>query len=387
MVRPKRSDQFVPQEVCIVHAIQRCVRRAFLAGVDSVTGIDYSHRKEIVRRRLETLASVFAIDVLAYAIMSNHFHVVLRNRPDIVDQLSDEEVAEKWLRLYPGERLDISLGQPKIQDIDALSQNGPRIAEIRRRLSDISWFMRALAEPIARLANREDKCTGRFWEGRFKAQRLEDEAALLACAMYVDLNPVRAGLDSEPGRPGFTSAFDRFSKSRNTAPCSHESGTLQDYDGSHEDTNAAVHLAESAEETCPSISKHESSPRDHWLAPIELRNDCLAADPLRSSLGGRASDRGFLNMSAVDYLQLLNWTAANPPAAEKSTMAMEIENQVLSVGLSPLIWRDFVWNYRKYFGKSSCVGSPASMANHANQIGKRYHRGQRRIRECFVNAT
>ncbi len=387
MVRPKRSDQFVPQEVCIVHAIQRCVRRAFLAGVDSVTGIDYSHRKEIIRCRLESLASIFAIDVLAYAIMSNHFHIVLRNRPDIVDQMSDREVAEKWLRLYPGQRIEMKLGQPELEHIEALSQNGTRIAEIRQRLSDISWFMRALAEPIARMANREDNCTGRFWEGRFKAQRLEDEAAVLACAMYVDLNPVRARLESEPGKSEFTSAFDRFSKSSNAMPQNLESGAAQGIEGSQGGNKVAAPAVESVEDSGPVRLEIESRTRDHWLAPVELVKDCLSADPLRSSLGCRASDRGFLNMSATDYLQLLNWTAANPPATEKSAMAMNLENHVVSVGLSPLVWRDFVWNYRKYFGKSSCAGSPASMANHANQIGKRYHRGQRRIRDCFVSAT
>ena len=91
MPRPQRSEQFCADEICVVHSIQRCVRKAWLAGIDPVSGVDYSFRKEWIRRRMEALASVFAIDILSYAIMSNHLHQILRNRPDVCAQWSDGE--------------------------------------------------------------------------------------------------------------------------------------------------------------------------------------------------------------------------------------------------------------------------------------------------------
>jgi hypothetical protein len=112
MGRPKRSEQFSSSEICIVHAVQRCVRRAFLAGVDDLTGKDYSFRREIIRRRMEALASVFAIDVLTYAVMSNHLHVIVRNRPDVVATWSDEDCALRWLRVFPGRRVEEHLADP-----------------------------------------------------------------------------------------------------------------------------------------------------------------------------------------------------------------------------------------------------------------------------------
>ncbi len=85
-----------------------------------------------------------------------------------------------------------------------------RSSPVARQALRCFLFMRALSEPIARRANREDECTGRFWEGRFKAQKIVDEAGILACAMYVDLNPVRAAMAKSPEQSRFTSAFDRI---------------------------------------------------------------------------------------------------------------------------------------------------------------------------------
>jgi len=164
MGRVSRAEEFQASEVGIVHVVQRCVRRAWLAGIDDKTGKDFSFRREWIRRRMESLASVFAMDVLTYAILSNHMHLILRNRPDVVTKWSDQEVAIRWLRVFPGRRLEEHLADPTDSDVQMLVNQPERLAVIRQRLSDISWFMRALSEPIARMANRQDDCTGRFWK-------------------------------------------------------------------------------------------------------------------------------------------------------------------------------------------------------------------------------
>ncbi len=211
MGRGKRRLKFRWNEVCVVHTVQRCVRRAFLAGPDERTKIDYSHRRQWIREKLQALASVYAIDVLNYAILSNHVHLVIRNRPDVVKGWSEEELAVRWLRAFPGTRLgEEHLGEPTIEQIKSLLAQKKKMRKIRKRMSDISWFMRSVAEPIARKANKEDKCTGHFWEGRFKAQRIVDEAGLLTCAMYVDLNPIRAAMAESVMNYVHTSAYDRM---------------------------------------------------------------------------------------------------------------------------------------------------------------------------------
>ena len=126
--------------------------------------------------------------------MSNHCNVVLRSDPGVSWLWSDREVAERWLAIFPGSISNRDDPTCVEKATLALLGNSERLDVIRQRLGSISWFMRALNEPIARMANREDGCTGRFWEGRFKCQALLDEQAVLSCMAYVDLNPVRAGM-------------------------------------------------------------------------------------------------------------------------------------------------------------------------------------------------
>ncbi len=192
------------------HCVNRCVRRAFLCGEDRHTGRSYEHRKQWIVDKIKELSSLFAIDVCAYAIMSTHYHAVLHVDEKRSLEWDDEEVVERWKRLFRGVLLvDRYMSGQCGSDAEA-EKAREVIRQWRERLSDISWYMRCLNEHIAREANKEDCCKGRFWEGRFKSQALLDEKALLACMAYVDLNPIRAGLSETLEGSDYTSIQERI---------------------------------------------------------------------------------------------------------------------------------------------------------------------------------
>jgi REP element-mobilizing transposase RayT len=200
-----RKSQISLIDTPYYHCVSRCVRRSFLCGTDKFTGQNYEHRRGWVEERLLFLSSVFAIDICAYAVMSNHTHVVLYVDKDMAESWSRKEVIRRWHQLYKG-----TLLSQKYQKGGTLSKGEmisleETVTIYRQRLYDISWLMRNLNEYIAREANKEDSCTGRFWEGRFKSQALLDECAVLACMAYVDLNPIRAKMDTTPETSKHTS--------------------------------------------------------------------------------------------------------------------------------------------------------------------------------------
>jgi len=203
------------------HCVSRCVRRAFLCGTDYDTGESYEHRRSWLEIRLLGLPQVFAIQVAAYAIMSNHYHVVLYVDAGAAKSWTDEEIVQRWHQVFKGNLLSQKFDRKEILPAPELARLKIYIEEWRKRLMDISWFMRVLNEAIARESNAEDGCTGRFWEGRYKSQALLDEAALAACMAYVDLNPVRASMAKTPEASEFTSVKKRAEKAQAAAQPNH----------------------------------------------------------------------------------------------------------------------------------------------------------------------
>ncbi|MDO6706888.1 transposase [Photobacterium sp. 1_MG-2023] len=203
------------QQICLdateyYHCVSRCVRSAFLCGVDKETGVSYEHRRGWVEERLFALTQVFCIDICAYAIMSNHYHLVLHVNRQQASALSDLEVIDRWITFH----LPPVLIQKYLRgEIHSTAERAAALKIInlwRERLYSISWMMKLLNQFIATEANKEDACTGHFWEGRFKSQALLDDKALIAAMAYVDLNPVRAGISDTPESSDFTSIQSRI---------------------------------------------------------------------------------------------------------------------------------------------------------------------------------
>jgi len=189
----------------LYHCLSRCVRRAWLCGEDAASGRSFEHRKEWVEHCLLNLASIFTVNLFGYAVLSNHYHLIIETLPHEARQLTDVEVAQRWLRLSP------SLSEKTAQKrLAALLDNPTRLAELRLRLGSLSWFMRYINEPIARRANKEDGCKGRFWEGRFQSFALLDEPAAVCGLTYVDLNPIRAAITTSVQHSPHTSIKRRI---------------------------------------------------------------------------------------------------------------------------------------------------------------------------------
>ncbi|MBP1609803.1 MAG: hypothetical protein H6Q04_2038 [Acidobacteria bacterium] len=360
----------------VYHCFSRCVRRAFLCGFDPLTHRDFSHRKAWLIDRLRYLASFFAIDVCAHAVMENHYHAILRTRPDIVDTWSDYEVGRRWLTLCPryGAPRNTS-SPPKEKEIRALADWPECIAKLRRRLCSLSWFMGRLNEFISRAANKEDRVKGRFWESRFKCQALLDEAAIASCMVYVDLNPIRAGSAGTPEESNFTSIQERIRawQKKTMTTTSDPSQATQDIPS--DCLGRDPQMPDKTGDISGTISQHILSMTDSseseipfscWLCPIRL-------DSKR---------RGILQMTTIEYFKLVDRSARMLRLDKRGAMDADLMPIMQRLGVNPHAWVETV----SYFGTGFrlAAGSFSNMAHFAKRLGRQWLKGMVMARAAFA---
>jgi hypothetical protein len=284
------------------HCVTRCVRRAFLLGEGG------QNRKEWLESRLEELADIFAVAVGGFSVLDNHLHVLLRLDPDVAEAWSDEEVVRRWGRLFPPRdksRRPIPVTEHWVR---WRLSDAPWIATARLRLQSLSWFMKCLKEPLSRLANRQDKTRGTFFEGRFKSVAVCDEEALLAISVYIDLNPVAAQVATTPETSEYTSIKQRL-----------EHVEAQDatarLEAAKEGSVAASRAAVGLEETL-------------WLCPIEDRRG------LDSTREGMV--QGF---SLGSYVQLVDYSGRLFRHG-KASISAELAGIFERLGCSAQYWQN-----------------------------------------------
>jgi REP element-mobilizing transposase RayT len=368
MPRLARVELFAADEVAVVHVMNRVVRRCFLLGDDAVTGKNYDHRKQWIENELQKLAGAMGIDLLGFSILSNHFDLILRSRPDVVASWDDTEVARRWLLACPRRKNeDGSAAEPIECELNSIRHDPDRLAQIRLRLSDISWWMRLLCQTIAMRANREDEETGKFWQSRYRAVRLMDEESLLACAAYVDLNPIRAALAETLEASDHTSVKRRIEAERAQA------GTASDEQGRIEPTGDR--------QTAAAPSRNASRAADRFLAPLELDEHGGEPGPCANRSGRRCSDKGFLPVSVAAYLQLLDWTARQAMPGKQGSTPSDTPPMLERLRLSANTWCELVSNFGRLF--STVAGHPRIVDTTRSRHGHRRFHLTSRVRELL----
>jgi len=327
------------------HVINRCVRRAFLCGQDAYSGKNYEHRRQWIVDKIKSLSEVFSIDICAYAIMSNHYHLVLHVNEAEAQSWDTNTVIERWYNLFKGNLL-----VDKYRNGESLSQaERNAISDCvnvwQKRLQDISWYMRCLNEAIAREANKEDGCRGRFWEGRFKSQALLDDTALLSCMMYVDLNPIRAGMTETLETSDFTSIQERiFALAKNLKKAANKA----------------------AKQKNP--SKHQQS--GTRLYPF------LGAEREHDTVG--------ITYSLVDYFSLIDWTGRAIRDDKKGAIPADIRALLHTLHINEDQWLHGIKDFGQCFG--CALGSQSVLQQYSASLEKNWLQGKRMSQRFYIAA-
>ena len=278
---------------------------------------------------------------------------------ETAESWSDEVVIKRWHQLFKGNMLIDRYQRGEVDTKAQLDVVAEIIATWRSRLMDISWFMRCLNESIAREANKEDNCKGRFWavpahpcahgtwascpsEGRFKSQALLDETALLTCMMTVDLNPIRAGINNTLEESDFTSIQDRlvaFARQEESVKLKNNSSADKD------------------EETCA-------------LLPFK-GGESLANDAPKG-----------LPFSLQDYFELIDWTGRAVRDDKKGAIPVDVLPILQKLGVNEAEWVGNVNHFGRRF--HSVVGSVAAMRQFSDRIGQWWMQGMGCSHKMYV---
>lgn len=345
-----RETQICLEETSFYHCYVRCVRRAYLCGDDYSSGANYDHRKQWIVSRLKFLSYVYAIDICAYAVMSNHYHVVLHVDKARAESWSRTEVAERWMQLYSGDLL-VSRWLKAPASIDDACRVAvyEKIETWRARLYDIGWFMRGVNETVARMANAEENCKGRFWEGRYKSQALLDDAALLSCMAYVDLNPVRAGMESDLESSDFTSVQQRL----------------------HEFLVKGRHQKNSVRQ-----QKNNLAERIHKQDKLKTELD-LQGQPEASLMpfdgSSHTSVHVALPFTLEDYFQLVENTGRVIHPDKRGAIADCVKPILDRYGVDSNQWLEHVRNFSGRYGR--CAGSRVRIQSYIERYGLKSTKG------------
>jgi hypothetical protein len=327
-----RKSLVDPTEVGIYHCASHCVRRGNVQGRDTVSGLDRTHRSHWIQNRLASLASVFAVEVLDYGLIDNSLHTLLRIRPDVTIGWSDEEVVRRWIQLNR-RRLQLKQERLSRKRLDKLLADGERVAEFRKRLSDLSWFMIMLKEPIAREANREDGVSGHFFGERYWCRRCWTIEEAMQAMLFSHTSPVRAGLATTPETAEFSSYRDRLEDQQAwDAGEVGEGGLCGD---PSEERNKwvrsefAVEVEEGGtgrrveREEMPAASDDRGKARRRaaFLAPLRLEGVDLTGPGLdEAAAGRRLTNDGYLDITLNQYRDVI---AACRQSADSGSLSSE----------------------------------------------------------------
>jgi hypothetical protein len=330
-----RSHLVDPSVTRWYHCMSKCVR-----GADLLTEVP-EDRKAWIEQRLQDLAHIFAVGVAGFTVMDNHLHVLLRLDPDVASGWSDEEVVRRWGELFPPR--DKSRKPLPVADdwVRQCLKDRRKVKRYRARLQSLSWFMKCLKEPLARLANRQDQTHGAFFERRFKSVAVLDEAALLTVCAYIDLNPVAAGVVPVPEASPHTSIKTRVEHVQ-------EQGRTSDLAAAADGSVAG---------SCASAGLEESL----WLCPIEDRR------------GLDSSREGMLEgFSLGSYLLLVDYTGRLFREG-KATISRELSGIFDRLGSSAESW----WGRLEKLAQGRLLGrffasSRARLREVAKRLGVRH---------------